>query len=640
MGRAAAGHVRMWSRLRGGCSAGSEDDGIEHEGLCDPEGRPFRDSDSIEVVESFSFPDTSDIGGESSAPESSRFSGPSRGESLSGKKRERERPHDASDAPSDKPRSDPRAFIKAAEGLCRTDEQHVEEMPMYDEMARTMAKWGDEEGVTRAELEQRGFGDLNFRPLPPGRRALLQRMMDAACCGDTVALGKAIEEGADVNYLSITNASSLHGAALGGHVEAMHVLLAAGADATARDDFNQSCLHLAAQSASLPAVRFLVEEVGVDMSWITLVGDTARDQAMFEAEHNLERADNLTHFYDPPRAARSREIEAYLASKGCAAIDWDEDPEVRMGRAAKQWDPVRSGYCFEGHSILDDPNFENRAEIRRRPDEDVDVHEMRVEFIREEILKNKERVELEEGKKQEWDNIDATEMFDTAGLIFPRPVGPNGTVWRDPMGQTLEDYDAEIAAEEKWDRDKEKELKDTKWNDLMDPNTEKEMHRLLKIQEKEWNEEADEKRKNNPFMRPDSDDTSDSDKQDLPRFPKMVPPKGWDENEWTERAISLHDQDMEDMERNGWTQEELCENTARLPPRMEEMPRPGSPDPEYQALLEENLDWAEKMFGERPVSIFELADHPELLDDLEKKIEKKAGGKWDPADELTLDSEM
>ena len=48
-----------------------------------------------------------------------------------------------------------------------------------------------------------------------------------------------------------------------GHVEAMHVLLAAGADVTQRDDFNQSCIRRCAHKSTasgghvLPAARDL-----------------------------------------------------------------------------------------------------------------------------------------------------------------------------------------------------------------------------------------------------------------------------------------------------------------------------------------------------------------------------------------------
>ena len=81
----------------------------------------------------------------------------------------------------------------------------------------------------------------------------------------------------------------------------------------------------------------------------------------------------------------------------------------------------------------------------------------------------------------------------------------------------------------------------------------------------------------------------------------------------------------------------VARRTVRRPPPLSEMPRPGTPDPEYEAVLEAELDWAEAYFGQRPISAFELANHPELADGSESNPD--AGSAEDGAERLVLESD-
>jgi len=155
-------------------------------------------------------------------------------------------------------------------------------------------------------------------------------------------------------------------------------------------------------------------------------------------------------------------------------------------------------------------------------------------------------------------------------------------------------------------------------------------------------------------------------------------PDGWDEGRWMETALAHQDADLDDQKAYGaalrskpepstlhsdrkdeqrscltagqqpstadrvrrgagWTDDETARRTVRRPPPLSEMPRPGTPDPEYEAVLEAELDWAEAYFGERPISAFELADHPELADRSESNPD--AASAEDGAERLVLESD-
>ena len=70
-----------------------------------------------------------------------------------------------------------------------------------------------------------------------------------------------VEHGADVHAVSTTfgNVTPLHSAAAGGSAEIVHVLLAAGADANARQNGGFTALHAAAQNGDAAMVRDLLD---------------------------------------------------------------------------------------------------------------------------------------------------------------------------------------------------------------------------------------------------------------------------------------------------------------------------------------------------------------------------------------------
>jgi len=403
----------------------SSDDGIQ--GLCGPDGELVGPDESIETLEEYSFPIS---GGVRDSSEDS--------EVLVGKKRQ-----------LDEKKKDPLEIARdTLMEVCMTTEEARIEQELRNKLNRHLAKTIDEQ---RGDPEAVGL-QTPFRPMPPGRRALLQRLMDAAREGNVPALQAALADGADVDARSLTNATSLHAAALGGHVEAMRVLLAAGADPNARDEFNQSTLHLAAQSGSIPAVRLLVEDAGAALTLVSVIGDTARDAAHFEALMHEDHADNITHFRDPTRAAALRSVEAYLAGKGCGFLDPRVPPDERMRRAAEHWDPDRTGYFFEGHSILDDPGFLRRPEIRQRVGESDAMHRARVLAVRQGVAASKAKEQRREALRRNKAALEKfkpnDKVFDTAGLVLPRPARPDGAPWRDALGRTQEEYDRDYDPDE------------------------------------------------------------------------------------------------------------------------------------------------------------------------------------------------
>ena len=123
------------------------------------------------------------------------------------------------------------------------------------------------------------------------------RLWDAAIAGDTVALARAITDGAKVDSLDVRRSPNgrraLNWAALGNHVPAIRMLLASGASINATNLTGFTPAHHAAEAGSADAMKFLIE-AGADVTIPNTAGafpiDTAREHGHVAVIALLESA--------------------------------------------------------------------------------------------------------------------------------------------------------------------------------------------------------------------------------------------------------------------------------------------------------------------------------------------------------------
>lgn len=112
------------------------------------------------------------------------------------------------------------------------------------------------------------------------RDALSQKLLESAERGNNNEVLDLISKGAQVNYVSKTSEKSnpLHAAARNDHVDALNVLLYAGADVNAKDSNGNTSLHIACQNGHLSIAKALLDR-GADTSLANLVNSTALHDA-------------------------------------------------------------------------------------------------------------------------------------------------------------------------------------------------------------------------------------------------------------------------------------------------------------------------------------------------------------------------
>ena len=120
------------------------------------------------------------------------------------------------------------------------------------------------------------------------------RLWDAAISGDTVALGKALADGAKIDSLDVRRSPNgrraLNWAAINNRVYAIRFLLAHGAPIEATNHTGFTALHHAAEAGSVDAARVLLA-AGADPKHTNLEGVTPLARARMEG--NVEAAELL-----------------------------------------------------------------------------------------------------------------------------------------------------------------------------------------------------------------------------------------------------------------------------------------------------------------------------------------------------------
>lgn len=108
------------------------------------------------------------------------------------------------------------------------------------------------------------------------------QLWDAARAGDTVAIGKALADGARVDSLDTRRSSNgrraLNWAAIGNHAPAIRFLVAHGATLDAANLTGFTPLHHAAETGSADAAKALLE-LGAKKTLLNANGETAQDVA-------------------------------------------------------------------------------------------------------------------------------------------------------------------------------------------------------------------------------------------------------------------------------------------------------------------------------------------------------------------------
>lgn len=101
--------------------------------------------------------------------------------------------------------------------------------------------------------------------------SLNKALLEAAGKGDVEAIGRLLEQGADVQAQSENGSSPLHMAVWEGHADAVRRLLAAGADVKAKAGNGSTPLHWAAQRGNAEVASLLLA-AGADVSATDLWG--------------------------------------------------------------------------------------------------------------------------------------------------------------------------------------------------------------------------------------------------------------------------------------------------------------------------------------------------------------------------------
>ena len=129
------------------------------------------------------------------------------------------------------------------------------------------------------------------------------KMASAARDNDLVALNELLRCPRDPNVTDDTGRTASHHAAEHGHVEAMQLLLSAGARMDARD-MSMGCwapLHVACHHGQLAILRLLIE-AGVDINMATSDGETPVDIAARDGQEKILRI-LIEADVDPQRAS-------------------------------------------------------------------------------------------------------------------------------------------------------------------------------------------------------------------------------------------------------------------------------------------------------------------------------------------------
>jgi uncharacterized protein len=124
------------------------------------------------------------------------------------------------------------------------------------------------------------------------------RLWDAALAGDTVAIKQALKDGANVHAIdtrrSMNGRRALNWAALGNHIGAVRVLIAAGASVDSANYTGFTPLHHAAEVGSFEAAQALLD-AGAKPAALNGAGMTAaavaRDRGFTMVAELLEAAE-------------------------------------------------------------------------------------------------------------------------------------------------------------------------------------------------------------------------------------------------------------------------------------------------------------------------------------------------------------
>eukprot|EP00051_Salpingoeca_urceolata_P013413 m.168490 g.168490 ORF g.168490 m.168490 type:complete len:313 (-) comp17789_c0_seq1:1367-2305(-) len=91
-----------------------------------------------------------------------------------------------------------------------------------------------------------------------GQRYLDQQLCDAICSRDTKAVGRLLDEGANVNAVGLYNQSPLHLAVTTGSADVCQLLLAHGADVNCQEKFGHTPLHWACSGNNVAVAKILL----------------------------------------------------------------------------------------------------------------------------------------------------------------------------------------------------------------------------------------------------------------------------------------------------------------------------------------------------------------------------------------------
>eukprot|EP01126_Amoeba_proteus_P043864 TRINITY_DN483_c0_g1_i11.p3 TRINITY_DN483_c0_g1~~TRINITY_DN483_c0_g1_i11.p3 ORF type:complete len:115 (-),score=26.37 TRINITY_DN483_c0_g1_i11:246-590(-) len=94
--------------------------------------------------------------------------------------------------------------------------------------------------------------------------------------------------GGDVNWVSLSNSTAIHRAAVGGHLETIIWLAQQGTPISSETKRNQTALHLAARSGRFELVKWLVDVGGLSVSLRDSKRHTAEDLARIKGYPEIQ----------------------------------------------------------------------------------------------------------------------------------------------------------------------------------------------------------------------------------------------------------------------------------------------------------------------------------------------------------------